>query len=209
MVKIKFYGPLKKFGSEFNLDVKDTAEAMRALMTQIPGLRAFFNSGMFKVRIGKQYIDKRCVEEGLFYKLKDGMTVHFTPVVGGAKRAGVFSIIAGVVLMIASIWTGGYTFAMGLSMVIGGISQALTKMPEMSGKGNDVEKKQSTSFSNLSNMVAQGRPVPLTYGRIRTGSLIISQGVETIDIEVDNQGNNTRTHTFTGGRRNTFVSAGG
>lgn len=208
MVKIKFYGALKKFGSEFNLDVKDTAEAMRALTIQIPGLRAFFNSGMFRVRIGKQYIDSRYVEKGLFYKLKDGMMVHFTPIVGGAKRAGVFSIIAGVVLMIVSIWTGGYTFAMGLSMVIGGISQALTKMPDMPGKGNDVAKKQSTSFSNLSNMAAQGRPVPLAYGRIRTGSLIISQGVETIDVEVDNQGNNTRNHTFTNGR-NSFVSVGG
>lgn len=32
-------------------------------------------------------------------------------------------------------------------------------------------------------MAAQGRPMPLAYGRIRVGSLIISQGVETMDIE--------------------------
>ena len=30
-------------------------------------------------------------------------------------------------------------------------------------------------------MAAQGRPMPLAYGRIRVGSLIISQGVETMD----------------------------
>ena len=63
-----------------------------------------------------------------------------------------------------------------------GLSQMLTKMPSMS-TGKDAERKQSTSFSNLSNMAAQGRPMPLAYGRIRVGSLIISQGVETMDIE--------------------------
>ena len=70
----------------------------------------------------------------------------------------------------------------GASMLLGGVAQMLTKMPSMS-TGKDAEKKQSTSFSNLSNMAAQGRPMPLAYGRIRVGSLIISQGVETMDIE--------------------------
>lgn len=51
------------------------------------------------------------------------------------------------------------------------------------GEVDDKEKKQSTSFSNLGNLVAQGRPVPLAYGQILTGSLVISQGVETFDVE--------------------------
>ena len=32
-------------------------------------------------------------------------------------------------------------------------------------------------------MVAQGKSMPLAYGLIRTGSLVISQGVETMDVE--------------------------
>lgn len=59
----------------------------------------------------------------------------------------------------------------------------LTKMPEMK-LGNEKEKKQSTAFSNLSNMTAQGKAMPLAYGRMRVGSLIISQGVETMDTEI-------------------------
>ncbi|HDL5635099.1 TPA: tail assembly protein, partial [Mannheimia haemolytica] len=50
--------------------------------------------------------------------------------------------------------------------------------------GNEKEKENSTSFSNLNNLVAQGKPVPLAYGLIRTGSLVISQGVETMTVEV-------------------------
>ena len=71
---------------------------------------------------------------------------------------------------------------LGASLLLGGVAQMLTKMPDMK-LGSEKEKKQSTSFTNLSNMAAQGRIVPLAYGRIRVGSLIISQGIETMDIE--------------------------
>nr|DAX76044.1 MAG TPA: tail assembly protein [Caudoviricetes sp.] len=183
MVTVKLYGSLKQFGSEFKLDVKDTAEIIRALCSQLPKFRETLAKGFYKVRIGKRYMDSRYVERDLGYQLKDGMTVHFTPVIAGAKKAGIFSVIIGVVLMVASIWTGGSTFAAGLAMTLGGVAQMLTKTPTMPGQGKEAEKQKSTSFTNLSNMAAQGRPVPLAYGKIRTGSLIISQGVETYDVE--------------------------
>ncbi|MEN2804327.1 hypothetical protein OBFLKGFO_02384 [Mannheimia haemolytica] len=72
MTKIKFYGNLKKFGSEFSLEVKDTAEAIRALCTQISGLREALRDGVYKVRIGKQYLDPSALEKGLFYCLERG-----------------------------------------------------------------------------------------------------------------------------------------
>ena len=80
-------------------------------------------------------------------------------------------------------------------MLLGGVAQMLTKIPTMRGvtptgavkhesvKSKQEEKKQSTSFSNLSNMVAQGKSMPLAYGLIRTGTLVISQGVETMDVD--------------------------
>lgn len=71
---------------------------------------------------------------------------------------------------------------MGASMLLGGVAQMLTPTPKMNGAGNSVEKKSSTAFGNVQNMVAQGQPVPLAYGRIRCGSMIISQGVETVDV---------------------------
>ena len=194
MVNVRFYGSLKQFGSDFRLDCQTPAEVIHALTSQIPKLRQFIQQGLFTVRVGRDYFDNRYLEKGLSQKLKDDSIVHFTPTLKGSKRGGLFGVITGVALIAGALalgplglgviganaaWMAG---GLGASMLLGGVAQMLTKMPSMS-TGKDADKKQSTSFSNLSNMAAQGRPMPLAYGRIRVGSLIISQGVETMDIE--------------------------
>ncbi|OBX86828.1 phage tail protein [Haemophilus sp. CCUG 66565] len=194
MVNVRFYGSLKHFGSEFRLDCQTTAEIVQALTSQIPKLRQSIQQGLFTVRVGRDYFDNRYLEQGLSHKLKDDATVHFTPVLKGSKRGGLFGVIAGVAIIAGAIalgplagiistnaaWIVG---SVGASLLLGGVAQMLTKMPEMK-MGTEKEKKQSTAFSNLSNMTAQGKPMPLAYGRIRVGSLIISQGVETMDTEI-------------------------
>ena len=186
MVNVRFYGSLKQFGTEFRLDCKTLAEVVQALTSQIPKLRQFIQQGLFTVRVGREYLDNRHLEQGLNQHLKDNSTVHFTPVLKGSKKAGLFQTIVGAVMVVVGAftsWAGGAALiAGGIGLMAGGVAQMLTKMPSMS-TGKDAERKQSTSFSNLSNMAAQGRPMPLAYGRIRVGSLIISQGVETMDIE--------------------------
>ena len=186
MVNVRFYGSLKQFGTEFRLDCKTPAEVVQALTSQIPKLRQFIQQGLFTVRVGREYLDNRYLEQGLNQHLKDDATVHFTPVLKGSKKAGLFQTIVGAVMVVVGVftaWAGGQALIVGgIGLMAGGVAQMLTKTPSMS-TGKDVEKKQSTSFSNLSNMAAQGRPMPLAYGRIRVGSLIISQGVETMDIE--------------------------
>nr|DAN78046.1 MAG TPA: tail assembly protein [Bacteriophage sp.] len=194
MVNVRFYGSLKQFGAEFRLDCQTTAEVIHALTSQIPKLRQFIQQGLFTVRVGRDYFDNRYLEKGLSQKLKNDATVHFTPALKGSKRGGLFGVIAGVAIIAGAIalgplagiistnaaWIVG---SVGASLLLGGVAQMLTKMPEMK-MGTEKEKKQSTAFSNLSNMTAQGKPMPLAYGRIRVGSLIISQGVETMDTEI-------------------------
>lgn len=186
MVNVRFYGSLKQFGTEFRLDCKTPAEVVQALTSQIPKLRQFIQQGLFTVRVGREYLDNRYLEQGLNQHLREDATVHFTPILKGSKKAGLFQTIVGAVMVVVGTftsWAGGAALvAGGIGLMAGGVAQMLTKMPSMS-TGRDAEKKQSTSFSNLSNMAAQGRPMPLAYGRIRVGSLIISQGVETMDIE--------------------------
>lgn len=210
MITVKFYGHLRKFGTDFKLEVKDTAEAIRALCTQLNGLRETLRDGAYKVRIGKQYLDNSALEKGLFYCLTKGQTIHFTPVIQGAKNGGVFNIVVGAILVAASWYAGGaagwgylgaagYGAAtmgtmIGVSMMLSGVAQLLTKTPSMSvGSGNETEKNSSTAFSNLNNLVAQGKPVPLAYGLIRTGSMVISQGVETITIKENQPASNKKT----------------
>ena len=207
MVNVRFYGSLKQFGTEFNLDCKTPAEVVHALTSQIPKLRQFIQQGLFTVRVGREYLDSRYLEQGLSQKLKDDATIRFTPTLKGSKGGGLRRVIAGVAIVAGAVALGplglgvlGTTSAMmigglGASMVLGGVAQMLTKMPTMRGvsptgvvkpesvKSKQEEKKQSTSFSNLSNMVAQGKSMPLAYGLIRTGTLVISQGVETMDVD--------------------------
>nr|DAY28990.1 MAG TPA: tail assembly protein [Bacteriophage sp.] len=192
MVNVRFYGSLKQFGSDFRLDCQTTAEVIHALTSQIPKLRQFIQQGLFTVRVGRDYFDNRYLEKGLSQKLKDDATVHFTPALKGSKRGGLFGVITGVALIAGALALGplgiiGANAAwmvggLGASLLLGGVAQMLTKMPDMK-LGSEKEKKQSTSFTNLSNMAAQGRIVPLAYGRIRVGSLIISQGIETMDVD--------------------------
>lgn len=213
MVKVRFYGALKQFGEKFELDCQDTAEVLRALMTQIKGLRQVLQNGFYKVRIGSQCIDSRYLEKGLYYRLKAGMTVHITPVVKGAKRAGVFQAVLGMALVGAAILLGpvgmgvmGSSAAMmlggmGASMLLGGVAQMLTKMPSMGGVGKEAEKKSSTSFNGLQNMAAQGQPIPLAYGRILVGSMIISQGVEVFDAETAEASQQSEKWIYRNGKR--------
>ena len=212
MIKVRFYGALKQFGEKFELDCQDTAEVLRALMTQIKGLRQVLQNGFYKVRIGSQCIDSRYLEKGLYYRLKAGMTVHITPVVKGAKRAGVFQAVLGVALVGAAILLGpvggviGKSAAlmlggMGASMMLGGVAQMLTKMPSMGGAGKEAEKKSSTSFNSLQNMAAQGQSVPLAYGRILVGSMIISQGVEVFDAETAEASQQSAKWIYRNGKR--------
>lgn len=193
MVTVRFYGTLKQFGTTFKLEVQNTAEALRALTSQIPHLRQFIQQGLFTVRIAQQYIDNRYLEKGLYYTLKENDVIHITPVLKGAKRGGVFGVTGVAMIATALVlsplvlgavaastaWTIG---AVGASLLLGGVAQMLTKQPNMPSV-SEKEKKNSTAFSNLSNMASQGKPMPLAYGRIRTGSMIISQGVETFDAE--------------------------
>lgn len=195
MVNVRFYGSLKQFGSDFRLDCQTTAEVIHALTSQIPKLRQFIQQGLFTVRVGRDYFDNRYLEKGLSQKLKEDATVYFTPILKGSKRGGLFGVITGVALIAGALALGPLGFSviganaawmvggLGASLLLGGVAQMLTKMPEMK-MGTEKEKKQSTAFSNLSNMTAQGKPMPLAYGRMRVGSLIISQGVETMDTEI-------------------------
>lgn len=208
MVKVRFYGALKQFGEKFELDCQDTAEVLRALMTQIKGLRQALQNGFYKVRIGSRCIDSRYLEKGLYYRLKAGMTVHITPVFKGAKRAGVFQAIVGVALVAVAWWNPlGWTAAttmmvggMGASMLLGGVAQMLTKTPSMT-TSNEAEKKSSTSFNGLQNMAAQGQPIPLAYGRILVGSMIISQGVEVFDAETAEASQQSEKWIYRNGKR--------
>ena len=176
MVTVRFYGDLKQFGTSFKMDVETVPEALRALMTQVKGLREHIEKGHYEVRADGKLLSESSLDTNL------NASLHITPVVKGAGKnlGAVGQIIVGVVMVVAAFYTGGATaaayFASGVGMILGGVAQLLTKMPKMDNMG-DSDDLKSSSFSNLSNMAAQGAPVPIIYGEMMVGSKVLSQGV--------------------------------
>ncbi|MRN38617.1 MULTISPECIES: tail assembly protein [Neisseria] len=196
MMTIYLHGNLKQFGSRFDLHVADSAEAVRALCSQLQGFRKVLQGGHFKLRHGNQVI----MPEGLEKTLREQghKTLHITPVVMGAggRSSGLLQVVIGAALVVAAFWTGGWSLtglstlgtiaaSMGFSLILGGVSQMLTKTPSV-GDVKDSKNLQSSAFSGLQNMAANGQPVPLIYGEVLVGSLVISQGITSYSTQSGN-----------------------
>ena len=193
---IKVYGELrKKLGqATFELEVDNPSHAIKALCVNFPDLTNWFlnnddQGNGFKVTVGKQKIYKTNLKPMLEpWSEKDVM--HIVPVIKGAGR-GLGQVLAGALLVGLAVFAGpaitgalgGGVFGasvtkaltyIGTSLIIGGISQILSPTPDSI---NESSKLQSFSFSGIVNVADQGLPVPICYGRVVTGSVVISAGL--------------------------------
>ncbi len=186
---MRLYGNLRRFGREFRLDVATTGEAIKALVTQVPGLRQAMQPGWFRVRYGKgKYLHQHDLRRGVLSPLPSDETVHIVPVAGGAKSGwGIFGAVLGVGLIAAAFFTGGtslsawgaleWGLAAGGGLLLG-VAAMLTRTPTTPTATNDgATERRNTTFSGIDNMTPQGRPVPLCYGEMVVGSLVVSQGL--------------------------------
>lgn len=181
---VRLYGELaKKFGKEFRFDVKTPAEAVRAMCVTVRGFEAYIRQ--HKDDAFKVFAAGRNISESLCDPTSDNEVIRIAPVIQGASAVG--RIVLGAVLLVFAWWnpyswtTAAQMMAgLGASMVLGGISQLLSPMPKTSsGSGESVENTPSYNFNGPVNTTAQGHPVPLAYGRIMTGSAVISAGYTT------------------------------
>ena len=75
-------------------------------------------------------------------------------------------------------------FGIGAGLVLSGGSGMLfpvTKMPEFS---SEQDPRLSFSFSGTQQTSRAGTPVPVVYGEIITGSVVISGGIDTEQVQV-------------------------
>lgn len=199
MKTVKLLGELgKNFGKEFKLDIKNPAEAVRALCVNFPDFERHLIESekrgvAYKVMVGKASI-----------KLNDLMNpsgkeeIKFVPVIQGAG-GDTGKIILGVALITAAIMmptsiiaieaalaTGisvttmaSYTFAVGAMLALSGAAGILTPKQDASPQdlNNSPDNKPSYTFNGAVNTSAQGYPVPVGYGRMIVGSAVISAGI--------------------------------
>jgi predicted phage tail protein len=79
----------------------------------------------------------------------------------------------------------GYAFAKGIgaSLALGGVAQLLTPMPTVpQGADTQDDPRKSYSFSGIQNTSRQGVPVPIVYGETVVGSVVISAGIDTVQV---------------------------
>lgn len=101
----------------------------------------------------------------------------------GATAAGSSAATSNALLSaktIASLQSAMYNMAAALAM--GGISAMLYKAPQNNLQtASEVEQMKGSYFNGPINMSTQGSPVPLAYGKVITGSVIVHAGVTTTE----------------------------
>ena len=187
---IKVYGKLAKHLGQrsFKAVVSTPAEAVRFLLANFPELRALMREGQYMVSVGRNPLELGTNPELLHYPSASFETIRIVPVVAGAGAVG--RIILGVALVALSFipgfaaWAGPTAYALitgvGASLAIGGIAQLLTPTPKLGTSEND--PRRSYSFSGIQNVSRQGVPVPVIYGEVFTGSVVISAGINTEEV---------------------------
>jgi predicted phage tail protein len=193
--KIKLYGKLAKFIGHrvLEADVATAAEAVRFLLANWPELEAHMSDQHYRVSIGTYDL----VAEELHHPA-GAAPISFVPVVAGAGAVG--RIIAGIALIaLAIVFAPGGALAgaaftlgsqavtiiagIGISLALGGVAQLLTPTPKVpQGADNQDDPRKSYSFSGIQNTSRQGVPVPIVYGETIVGSVVISAGIDTVQV---------------------------
>ena len=173
-VTIKFHGNLTQFGDNFTLYADTVNEAVRSLVMQIDGLKHHLKKSFYRVQVNNKTVTHS--EYLSILNVSDGTVINVSPRVAGSGKFG--SFIAGAVLLGAGLilsnptlmWAGG-------AMMLGGVAQMLTKQPNFNQDHKGIEDSKSSYFTNLQNIVGQGKQIQRVYGDIRVGSVVVSESV--------------------------------
>ena len=211
--KIKLYGELaKEIGhKEFeDINVANVAEAVSFLINNFPELEKHMATRYYKVitneeevgadelhdPIGKSDISFVPVISGSggnFGKILLGVALiglSFTPMGAGlfaggsgAGLAGGGGLIGATGLYAAGAYGSAALGLIGAGLVLSGVSGMLFPVPKQPEFSSEQDPRLSFSFSGTQQTSRAGTPVPIVYGEIFTGSVVISGGVDTEQVQ--------------------------
>lgn len=198
--KIKLYGQLAKYIGQrvLEADVASAAEAVRFLVVNFPELEQHMAKQHYQVRVGTYGLT---LDE--LHDPAGTNEIKIIPVIAGAGGNAGLTILAGAALIALSFvsfgagaWAGigGWggvagsastaVFGIGASLVLGGIAQLLSPVPKVQqGLGGDNDPRKTYSFSGIQQTSRQGIAVPIVYGKTITGSVVISAGIDTVQVK--------------------------
>ena len=203
--KLKLHGELAKFvgNKEFEIEATTVGKAISFLINNFPGIEAHMGPKYYQVKVGDYDISKDEVGNPIGQE-----DIHLIPVISGAGR-GFGRFLLGAVLIGIAIaapgagfmaggglgfagagaMAGKFSFAamlgnIGIGLTLLGVSEMLYPMPQPQKFESEENPQISFSFSGVQNTSRSGTPIPIVYGEIFTGSVVISAAVDTNQIEV-------------------------
>ena len=199
--KVKLYGELAKFvgHKEFEVKAETVGKAVSFLIHNFPGLESYMSPKSYQVKVGDYDIDQEEIHHPV-----GKQDIHFIPVISGSGR-GLGKILLGAVLIGIAIAApgvgflaqgslgfgavgGGFSLAatlgnIGIGLLLTGVSEMLFPLPEPQKFNSEEDPQLSFSFSGVQNTSRAGTPVPIVYGEIITGSVVISAAIDTNQVD--------------------------
>ena len=202
--KLKLYGQLAEFigHKEFEIKVDSVSQAVSFLVHNFPEVESYMSPKYYQVKVGNYDIG----DDELAYPVGKE-DIHFIPAISGAGR-GFGKILLGGLLIGAAFMNpalGLSSFAktqvgsavafgklgfltkaavyVGASLVLQGVTDLLFPLPEPETFNSEEDPQLSFSFSGVQNTSRAGTPVPIVYGEIFTGSVVISAAVDTNQVD--------------------------
>ena len=204
--KIKLYGELAEFvgHKQFEVQVDSLAKAVSFLINNFEGIDRFMSPKYYQVKVGSYEVDESELSHPIGQE-----DIHFVPVITGAGR-GFGKILLGAALIglafipfagagtgLGAAFKGGFSAAkfakvgfiskglagLGTALVLQGVSDMLFPVPEVPEFESEENPRLSFSFGGTQQTGRAGTPVPLVYGEIVTGGVVISGGIDTEQVQ--------------------------
>jgi len=191
MTKITFHGELgEELGKTHTLKVRSVPEALHAIdIMSDSKLRKFFIDEKNRYKKYQIIVNGKVIPFPGVNKLQNSevllqneklKTVEFVPVLEGSGifDSDWFMIFIGVIALAYA--ANPFSYMAAVSMIVAGISNLLSKPPDApeqqqiaNPSSDPTELANSYLFSGPVNVLNEGGPVPIGYGRLLVGSQVV------------------------------------
>ena len=188
--KIKVYGKLRQFlgKSYFMAAVKSPQQAISFLIANFEGVQKHMNDQIYKIKMGgkvitEEYLSMSGQGDIQIIPVATGAAVAVPFIIGGATVAAGAVAATSTIAFISGAVATALTY-IGTSMIVGGVANLLFPQKSISPILSNIDPaiRSSYSFSGIQNVSSSGVPIPIIYGAVYSGSIIISSGTDSTQV---------------------------
>ena len=181
---IRVYGTLAKRLKRrtFEVAVRSPIDAINFLLVNFPEIKNYIEPRAFQIIVGHKAIN----EHQLSTFVDPTAEIRIIPAICGAGGNGLTSILIGTALIGASLlfpFAAPILLPLGIGLVLTGVAQLIAPVVPDDPERDDPAK--SYNFSGVQQTSREGVAVPVVYGDIITGSVVISAGFDEFDEEIE------------------------